>query len=395
MTSTNVSLRTEVSPPSYQVALDWMKELPARHVTFDIWARGNFMRRVIHHADEMARPLIVPFRYVNQMRWAYRRLAMLGSPVDFIYTGRVSKPKLVVHLWSASAIIGQGGGYGYDICGGSRATVGGKEWVPIVGRSRLMPEDIVDWIVDEAPDAFVSGKVFVAPAELVGIDIARPEPGTRALGEVAQGCRVASSAQAAANLLQLELPYIDNMTPQNFQKFLLEHENDLIRFRAAFRKLSADTKAEDLTDILDEIRSEVAEIGQAERYASLRKTTSALGGVVATFAASVAAALAGPPDCALPIGAAAGAAAAAGVLTSLWKERYEMESKRRESSYYILWKLGVDKPAKVRRCAAKPSEGRPSIKDAFGPETFPGVPKDLHWLTPPNRGFRFPTVVSA
>ena len=63
--------------------IDWMKELKSgRAVSFDIWARGNYMKRIIDHSRRGIPPLIVPFRKVSEMRWAYRRLALIGLPVE-------------------------------------------------------------------------------------------------------------------------------------------------------------------------------------------------------------------------------------------------------------------------------------------------------------------------
>lgn len=66
-------------PPRYDFALDWMTATEGRAVSLDIWARGNYTRRLIHHHQTGTVPLVVPIRSVEQMRWAYRRLGETGK----------------------------------------------------------------------------------------------------------------------------------------------------------------------------------------------------------------------------------------------------------------------------------------------------------------------------
>ncbi len=329
-------------------------------------------------------PLIVPFRWVDEMRWAYRRLALLGVPIEFVYMGGVTPPQRILHLYPADGVVNEGG-WGYVAALGDVVKIRGKRWFAVSGYSQLMPEAVLDWLTEEAGEFFLRGEVFVAPAELIGIDPAFPEKGTQALEDITGGRRTLEVAEAGTALMNLDLPYIDAMSPYSFRKFLSEHENELIRFRSAFKKLVSGVPSRTLQDVLDEIRCEVAAVCQSERFASLRKSAVKLGGALATVSAGIAAATAMDQRLAIPVAATAGAAAAASVLTDLWKERIKAGAKLRESAYFLALKLGLDKPTKVRR--GKVAVGLRKMQRIES--TDPGKLSDFHWLCPPTPGLQF------
>jgi hypothetical protein len=93
-----VDLYQEVSEPSYEGVMDWMRSSGGRSVIFDFWARGNYTRRLIFQRNKGIQPLLVKVSYVDEMRWAYRRLALLGLPVEFIYSGDIPETSKVVHV---------------------------------------------------------------------------------------------------------------------------------------------------------------------------------------------------------------------------------------------------------------------------------------------------------
>lgn len=381
------SLSESVPPPSYSMILDWMRSCSGRAVSFDIWARGNYTRRIIDNMQRGAPPLIIPFKRIDEMRWAYRRLALLGVPVEFLYTGGVTPPQKILQLYPADGVVNEGG-WGYIGALGSIAKIRGKKWFPVIGYSQLMPEVLLDFLTEEVSDAFVRGDVFVTPAELVGIDPSFSDKGMHALEDVTGGRRALDMAHGGATLMQLELPYLDAMPPSSFRKFISEHENELIRFRLAFKRLAAGVPPSDLNQVIEEVQSEVAALCLSDRFASLRKNAVKLGGTLVTISAAVAAAAAVDPKLMPPVAAAAGAAAAANVLTELWMQRIEERGKMRESPYCILFKLGLDKPAKVRKTnvVAEVRELQ-RIEDAD-----PGTLSDYHWLCPPTPGLRFAAV---
>src|SRR6266849_1093649 len=244
--------------PTYAMVLDWMRSSPGRAVSFDIWARGNYTRHVIHSMHRNSAPLIVPFRWVDEMRWAYRRLALLGVPIEFVYMGGVSPPQRILHLYPADGVVNEGG-WGYGAALGDVVQIRGKRWF------------------------------------------------------------------------------------------------------------------------------EVAAVCQSERFASLRKSAVKLGGALATVSAGIAAATAMDQRLAIPVAATAGAAAAASVLTDLWKERIKAGAKLRESAYFLALKLGLDKPTKVRR--GKVAVGLRKMQRIES--TDPGKLSDFHWLCPPTPGLQF------
>ena len=44
-----VDLAAAAPAPTYRFVLDWMQRVPGRAISFDYWARGNYLRRVIHN----------------------------------------------------------------------------------------------------------------------------------------------------------------------------------------------------------------------------------------------------------------------------------------------------------------------------------------------------------
>jgi len=89
-----VDLHAVTEPPSYQAVVDWMAELPdSRSAAFDCWARGNFTRRLLYNRNHGIQPIFVEASHPDEMMWIYRRLALVGVPLDIIYTGPLSKPR--------------------------------------------------------------------------------------------------------------------------------------------------------------------------------------------------------------------------------------------------------------------------------------------------------------
>jgi hypothetical protein len=371
----------DVEAPNYSDVLDWMRAINWRTVSLDMWARGNYVRRIIHQGQAGTPPLVVPFRTAEELRWAYRRLALLGLPVDFLYTQNVSRPKKVIHLYPTDLPIS--GGWGCIAALGSKYKYRGREFFPVFGNVRLMPDWIADWLVDEVAEAFTRGEVFIAPAELVGIHPSHSAPGVEALAETAQGTAV-RHAKTAAALLQLELPSLEAMSSVAFEKFLREHQDDLTRFRAAFRRLVDGAEPSDLNDVVDDIRAEVAAMSQSKRYSAMRRNISILGGSLTTIAAGVAAAIAANPALALPIAGSAGAAAATACLVDMWKQRIDQEAGVKQNSFSLLWNLGVDRTERIQ-LSRQTVKVAPAQRMENAP---PSVPAEFHWLCPPSVGMQ-------
>lgn len=333
--SDQLNLTQDVSEPSYEAILGWMRSAESKAVAFDIWARGNYTRRLLRSRVSEKTPIIVPFRYVDEMRWAYRRLALMGLPVEFIYTGGVTDPQHILTLHPGGKYLIDAG-WGYIAGLGSVIRKRGREWFPVIGYSRLMPETVYDWLIEETPGAFVRGDVFVAPAELVGIDPEDFEPSSELLTDLQDGLLISASLKATEILMSLELPYIDRVSPSAFETLLREHEEDLVRFRYAIRKLVKGGEPS-LDSIIEEIQAEIAEMSYSDKHQTFRATVAKFGGAFTTFAASVGAgaiAFSRSPtiETVVPAVSAAVAAGAAATLVDLWKQSADRRSKLREKS---------------------------------------------------------------
>lgn len=128
-------------------------------------------------------------------------------------------------------------GWGYIAALGSKTKIGGRDWFPIIGYVHMMTESVLDWLVEEASEDFIEGKVFVAPAELIGIDPRGINKGLNALSGVTGGMPIASDYRVAKAAMELDIPFLDNMNSSDFRKFINDYSNELIRFQIAFKKV--------------------------------------------------------------------------------------------------------------------------------------------------------------
>lgn len=386
--STGFSLNEDVPPPSYSSVLDWMKIAEGKSVAFDIWARGNYARRVITNRIHERNPVLVPFRYVDEMRWAYRRLALMGLPAEFVYIGDLGKPKHILTLHPGGDYLIDSG-WGYLAALGSVLKKRGREWFPVTGYARLMPESILEWLTSEAANAFLKGDVFVSPAELVGIGRNGFIEGTSMMGEIQNGTVAMEESKATEAIASLELPQLDNMSASKFEILLNKHTDDLVRFRNAMRKL-AKGEGSSVNEIVEEIRSEVAEMSCSDKYLQFRRSVTKFGGVFTTFSAAVGvasstfAANTNIESLAPAVGAAT-AAGAASVLVELWKQEAERKAKIKENKLSLLWELGLHKAKKVRRNKLNLKFLKYNcISSAESTAEY-----DCHWLCPPTNGLGF------
>jgi len=377
----DLSLLNKVTEPSYKNVLNQMKIQGDRNVIFDFWARGNYLRRIINHRNHNIHPLIVEVNEVNQARWAYRRLALLGLPVDFIYP---SKETEVIKLLSAMTpsddfIIDAGWGY---LAFPTNMKYKKKEVTWLISNARLLPEPFLDWIVDEVSQDFIDGQVFIAPDMNIGVDIQQSPLSLKHLSAVSFGLPISASYALAKVTFDLELPFIDQMNQENFKKFLSEHEDDLYQFRTAFRKLILAQKDSEnqLHEVIDELKSEIAELTKSNKFSKIRKDIIGLGGVLSVFVTSLTAVQ--NPD---PIASLHTIAGAAGLsLLALWNESLALNQKMAENPYFLLWKLGITKPSKIKQKEVMSIKAIPQIQ----PKKLE-VPEAHHWLCPPTPGVRF------
>ena len=91
----------------------------------------------------------------------HRRLAPFGSPVEYIYAGNLDKD-WVKHMLPLDIELDAGWGY-MAFMGTVFRSPEGRRCVAMLGHARLMPEAILDWVVEEAAEEFESGQAFVSP----------------------------------------------------------------------------------------------------------------------------------------------------------------------------------------------------------------------------------------
>jgi len=381
---TKIDLYQEVSQPSYENIMNWMKHtISGRCMTYDFWARGNYTRRMIHQRNLGIEPLLVQVSYVDELRWAYRRLALLGLPVEFVYCGKLNKLGKCIHVDVSQPDMLWDSGWGYI------ATIWkaeAKYWAMIIGYARLMPEPLLDWLVEEACEDFIEGKVFITPSELIGIKPQAVPQGLNQLASISKGIPLTSDYEIVKAALELDIPFLDNMSSFAFKEFLNDYEGELVQFRRAFKNLvKARGKSEaELKDYLEELKYEIAELTMAAKHHGMRGSIGKLGGILATFTASFTMALNTQPTSLTRLIGAAGIGAASKALLDLFIQSTEREQKMPDNPYFILWKLGVSRPSEVSR--------KHNIDIGKAPKLSPkefNVHSTHHWLCPPTAGVNF------
>lgn len=381
-TDANITLIESVSEPSYRQCLDWLQEgsIADAPATFDYWARGNFTRHVIYNRQKESQPLVIAAENVEQMRWAYRRVALLGRPVDFIYTGQITEPQKLLHGVPLEPESVFDCGWGYI---GSITDVGDSQALMLIGNARLMPEEVLQWLIREMPRAFQRGEVFVAPNELIGISKPSLNMETGAFSDICMATPVLGSEAAPDALFNIDIPFIDGMSSADFERFLEHEAPALEEFRSAFISL---LKAESETsgsvkDAIERVKYEVDEMSKSARHQRMRTFIKRCHGSIKTFEAAMGAlAAAGAVAASDPFAGAAVAAGAGKVFRDLWKESKETTPDLSKHRLRLLWKLGSAKAPDIK--SRKPS---PITRAKFSP----GNKIDPHhWLCPPTAGIQ-------
>jgi hypothetical protein len=360
-----------------------MKRLRGRAVSLDFWARGNYARRLIANKRAGVAPLLVPVESLDELRWAHRRLSLLGFPVEFLWQGSLTPPLKVFHLHPGGDGEVWDAGWGYVATLAPRKGRRRDVWHPIVGYARLMPEAVATWLVDEATQDFEAGRVFVTPAELVGVLPDQPDlMGT--FETLLGGARVHPGSPAHA-VLNVELPVLDRLSPNAFSRLLKEQEVELSRLRTAFRKLVESRGSEAIDSIVEELNYETSELALADKYHSFRTKVTRLGGVVTTTAAAVGATVGAASGSLASAVVAASVSAAASGLCECIRLGADHKLEMRRNPLFLLWQLGSEKGSRVQKArpfghALQSRSAAPISLDEDG---------YFHWLAPPTAGVGF------
>jgi hypothetical protein len=250
-----------------------------------------------------------------------------------------------------------------------------------------MPDGVVSWLAHEGADPFARGEVFIAPAELIGFNANGLPVGLSVIAEIGGGTPVSTDIRIAQTLLDLELPYLDNLSIKAIERFRRDHDPELAVFRSALRKLIANTQVSGASqaEVVQELRTHVAELRLSAKYSSLQRDVIKLGGIVATFSASLAALLQHTGNVTISTLGFAGINAASVALIDLLKQAREAKRRLAENPCFILWKLGVRSESDVqttrRTSVVTPAPPSPEL-----------IPEADHWLCPPTNGFLFPGI---
>ncbi|MCX6156243.1 MAG: hypothetical protein NT007_18995 [Candidatus Kapabacteria bacterium] len=379
-TNGNFSIITEVKEPSYSVIGNWLLEnKETRSIAYDFWARGNYTRRLIHNRNSTIKPLIIPFSYLDELKFSYRRLSLLGYPAEYVYIGPHLKFNSGITVVPKDLHVDAGWGYVGAIAKSEKDPTG-YEYC-FCGEGLYLPNEIFDWLISEAYQDFINGNLFISNGELIGITKKHIQESISAFSDVTCGTTVMKDIKQTQLLLELDIPFIDNMSSKQFLAFRQEYESDLLLFRRAFKKLFECDSNEYLP--FDELKYELAEIQKSSKYNNFRNSIKKLGGILTTF--TVSAALFNPisDKTLINVIAAAGVGAATKTLLDIWTQSTNSNQNIKKSPFSLLWDIGLKHPSNLIK-KNKVYSGQ--LKNSVFKEikSFEGV----HWLCPPTVGMK-------
>lgn len=367
--------------PSYQQFLAWAADAESKALALDIWSRGNYVSYLTSRRKRAEPTVVVPFEYVDELRCYYRRLAFMGVAAHFVYVGSLPIANRYLTLHPADDYLIDAGA-GWIAAAGTTVRTRGRNWFPIIGCARLMPEVFAEWLTSEAATSFAQGDTFLSPAELIGIPKAFEEDAISMVADINDATPIFPQKAATELLFNLELPYVDEMDHQTFQKILEDNDHRLQRFRYSIQRLVKGVDAPAVNEAVEELKDEVAQMCSSDRTLRLRQTIAKFGGVFTTFGAGLSAfgsalgrGLVSPDAVGATVTGAATAGAVA-ALVDIWKQSMERTAKRRENRYSILWDLGVKKPSDLKRKRSLTRIKRFNrVEPVLLSESF-----DCHWL---------------
>lgn len=381
-----LDITVSVEAPLYGECLDWMGELPdSRAATLDFWARGNFVRHLLHTRQSGRHPILIPAAHPSQMDWAYRRLALAGVPVTFMYTGALAKPTMILHWQPLDLTVDAGWGY-LAGAGTIVANENGRRFWPVLGCASLMPETVVEWLAVDAGAGFAAGRLFVAPTPLIGISTHMHERELDALADVADATRAWEALDTANAALDIQLPWIDRLPLADFETLLVDYNDELQEFQTAFRELASGYHGSlsEMRAARRRLEDAIRELLSSDRQARMRTIIAKAKASLTTFPLTIGAlATAGAVYAKDPFAGAAVLAAAGKQLRHLWRQAKADARAALRSPYRVLLRFGLNDIAFGALEAPQPKAVEaPPEAGSLGPE---------HWLCPPTSGLRFLT----
>ncbi|HEY8098116.1 MAG TPA: hypothetical protein VIE65_18810 [Methylobacter sp.] len=352
---TDFSIEKEWSEPSYKQFLDWAANTDSKALALDIWARGNYIHYLMNRNKSEVPSVVIPFTYLDELRVYYRRMALMDIPAHYVYVGEIGTHQKHLCLVPGDDDFIHDGGAGWSVVMSEPLRLRRRKWLFALGSSRLMPEVFVEWLTTEASADFARGHAFLSPAELIGIPKSFVDEGIEMTADFSNATPFFSHVASTELMFNLELPYIDDMDHDTFIKIIQDNDLRLARFRFAIRKLVKGTQPNNVSDTLDELKDEIAQMRLSDSGLQLRQTISRFGGLFTTVAASASAfgASIGKGLSTLEtVGATVAGAVTAGAVAAfvdIWKQNTERRAKRRENKYSIFWDLGVKKPCDLKR----------------------------------------------
>ena len=372
-------LEDRVDRPDYEGVLRWMTLASSANVSYDFWARGNYMRHLLWQRAHDLLPIHVGVRTASEVLKIYRRLALLGLPVEFLYVGDLPQPKYVHHACPSDFLVDAG--WGYISSATSYWKRNRRRYMGIAGIAQLMPEGIVKLLTNELAEPFKAGEVIIAPATLVGVDVGAPAPPTWPTAQLTDGSAVSDDLRAIQVLLNLELPYVDGLPLRSVYRLRREYDPELSLLRTAISKLLREVRSAggSSSDVVQELAVHVTELRKSAKYARFQRDILKMGGAIGVLTASLGALSQQSVDGSLHGLALAGATAATVALVDLLKQARESRSQLAESSYYPLWQLGLRHERDLRF-------GSQVMTAPLSPVPPMQIPKTYHWLAPPSAG---------
>lgn len=217
-----------------------------------------------------------------------------------------------------------------------------------------------------------SGKLFLAPAELVGLSRNMSRGPSRRYEEFASTKTAFDIDRQVRIIEQLDLPYLDRMSVHDMVNFSEDYQDELTRFRVLMKDLVFDHK--DISRSVRQVKDAVREIRGSASFSRMRNSVIGIGGALATFNFGLATGL---PAKAIGAGFVAHAALQ-------WRiEKTILKKSARSNRAWPIWKLGRGK----KRTSIQSSVQLGAGKFARSPDKS----ALWHWLAPPESGWSIPT----